>query len=67
MSFILIAPFCQQYMTVYLLTLSACYGLLRFWEKLRHRLPEFFLTLGSLVCFLISSPSRCWRWAIRCW
>ena len=51
MSFILIAPFCQQYMTVYLLTLSACYGLLRFWEKLRHRLPEFFLTLGSLVCF----------------
>ena len=51
MSFILIAPFCQQYMTVYLLTLSACCGLLRFWEKLRHRLPEFFLTLGSLVCF----------------
>ena len=51
MSFILIAPFCQQYMTVYLLTLSACYGLLRFWERLRARLPEFFLTLGSLVCF----------------
>lgn len=51
MSFILIAPFCQQYMTVYLLTLLACYLLLRFWEKLRRHLPEFFLILGSLVCF----------------
>lgn len=51
MSFILIAPFCQQYMTVYLLTLLACYLLLRFWERLRCYLPEFFLMLGSLVCF----------------
>ena len=51
MSFILIAPFCQQYTTVYLLTLLGCYAVLRFWTKLRAHLAEGFLTLGSLVCF----------------
>lgn len=51
MSFLLIAPFCQQYMTVSVLTLLASYLLLRFWERLRSRLPECFLMLGSLVCF----------------
>lgn len=50
-SFILIAPFCQQYCPVYLLTLSCCYMLLRFWKSLRSHLPEVFLILGSLVCF----------------
>lgn len=51
MSFILIAPFCQQYTTVYLLTLLSCYVLLRFWTVLRQRMPEVFLIIGSLVCF----------------
>ena len=50
-SFILIAPFCQQYCPVYLLTLLASYLLLRFWNRIRKWLPELFLTLGSLVCF----------------
>ena len=50
-SFILIAPFCQQYCPVYLLALLGCYLPLRFWNRLRNRLPELFLTLGSLVCF----------------
>ena len=51
MTFLLIAPFCQQYMTVTLLTLLSCWLLLAFWERLRDDLPEFFLILGSLVCF----------------
>ena len=50
-SFILIAPFCQQYCPVYLLTLAGSFVLLRFWQKLRTVLPEVFLTIGSLVCF----------------
>ncbi len=50
-SFILIAPFCQQYCPVYLLTLAGCYVFLRFWDRLREHLPELFLTIGSLVCF----------------
>lgn len=50
-SFILIAPFCQQYCPVYTLTLLACYGGLRFWKTLKKWLPEMFLVLGSLVCF----------------
>ncbi len=51
MHFLLIAPFCQQYMPVSLLTLMGCYVVLRWWERLRQRLPELFLILGSLVCF----------------
>lgn len=51
MSFILIAPFCQQYTTVYLITLLSCWGILRFWEKIRRWLPEVFLVTGSAVCF----------------
>lgn len=51
MSSILLAPYCQQYCTVYLITLLSCYVLLRFWPKLRRRLPECFLVVGSLVCF----------------
>lgn len=51
MTFILIAPFCQQYIPATLLTLAACYVLLRFWEKLRSRLMELFLLIGSLMCF----------------
>ena len=50
-SFILIAPFCQQYCPVYMLALIGCYVVLRFWNRLRGYLPELFLTLGSLVCF----------------
>ena len=46
-----LAAFCQQFFTVTLLTLLACYLLLRFWNKLRGWLPEYFLILGSLVCF----------------
>lgn len=51
MSFILIAPFCQQYTTVYLLTLLSSYAVLRFWQTVRNALPEVFLCIGSLVCF----------------
>ncbi len=51
MSFFLIAPFCQQYVTVYLLTLLGCFGLLAYWRRVRSELPLFFLTLGSLTCF----------------
>ncbi len=50
-SFILIAPFCQQYCPVYLLSLIGCYVVLRFWSCLRRYLPELFLTSGSLICF----------------
>lgn len=52
MGFFLIAPFCQQYMTVTGLTMLGCYGLLRGWRLVRGRLPECFLALGSLVCFV---------------
>ena len=51
MSFILIAPFCQQYCTIYLMTLLSCYGVLRFWKRVKRFLPEYFIILGSLVCF----------------
>lgn len=51
MHFFLIAPFCQQYVPVSLLTLMGCYAVLRWWERLRQRLLELFLLLGSLVCF----------------
>ena len=51
MSFVLIAPFCQQYTTVYLLTLLSSYAVLRFWKNLRNVLPELFMTIGSLICF----------------
>ena len=50
-SFILIAPFCQQYCPVYLITLAGSYGILRFWRYVRRHLNEVFLLLGSLVCF----------------
>lgn len=52
MSFILIGPFCQQYCAVYMTTLFGCYGILRFWKYVKRFLPEYFLVLGSLVCFL---------------
>ncbi len=51
MTFILIAPFCQQYCPVTYLTLLGCYALLRFWERVREHLAELFVILGSLVCF----------------
>lgn len=52
MSFFLIAPFCQQYVTVYAVTLLGCLAALWGWPWLRERLPEWFLLLGSLTCFL---------------
>jgi len=51
MSFILIGPFCQQYCAVYMMTLFGCYGILRFWKCVRRFLPEYFIVMGSLVCF----------------
>lgn len=51
MSFILIAPFCQQYYTVYFLTLAGCLLVLRWWEALKGKLDAVFLVSGSLVCF----------------
>lgn len=51
MHFLLIAPFCQQYMSVSLLSLLGCYAVLRWWDSLRERLPELFLLMGSLTCF----------------
>ena len=51
MSFILIAPFCQQYCPVYLLALAGCCAVLRFWKLVKNHLPALFLTIGSLVCF----------------
>lgn len=51
MSFILIAPFCQQYCPVYLLALGGCFAVLRFWRCVKNHLPALFLTIGSLVCF----------------
>lgn len=51
MSFLLLAPFCQQYLTVTLLTLLGCYVVLSRWRQLSHNMYEAFLVLGSLVCF----------------
>lgn len=51
MSFILIAPFCQQYMSVTALALLGCCVVLQFWHKVRDSLPAVFFALGSLVCF----------------
>lgn len=52
MGFVLLAPFCQQYMPVTLLTLLACCVLLGGWPRIRRFLPESFMLLGSVVCFL---------------
>lgn len=51
MGFVLLAPFCQQYMPVTLLTLLACCVLLGGWPRIRRFLPESFMLLGSVVCF----------------
>ena len=49
MSFILLAPFCQQYCTVYYLTLLGCCAVLAAPRGLRA--DQGFLALGSMVCF----------------
>lgn len=51
MSFLLIAPFCQQYMSVSFLALAGSAAVLCGWKAVRSRAYEFFLLLGSLVCF----------------
>lgn len=51
MSFLLIAPFCQQYMPVTFLALAGSAAVLCGWKAARNRLYEFFFLLGSLVCF----------------
>ena len=51
MSFLLIAPFCQQYMSVSFLALAGSAAVLCGWKAVRSRVYEFFLLLGSLVCF----------------
>lgn len=51
MSFIAIAPFCQQYMSVTALTLLGCYAVLRLNGIAEERMNELFFLLGSLVCF----------------
>ena len=68
MGFFLIAPFCQHYMTVFCLTLLGCYVQLRWPKAVRARLPEFFLMLGSLVCFadLLTFPVLALGYPLLC-
>lgn len=68
MGFFLIAPFCQHYMAVTSLTLLGCYVQLRWRKALRDRLPEFFLMLGSLVCFsdLLTFPALALGYPLLC-
>ncbi len=51
MSFLLIAPFCQQYMPATFLALAGSAAVLYRWKAVRSHGYEFFFLLGSLVCF----------------
>ena len=51
MAFLLVAPFCQQYMSVSFLTLAFCAAVLYGWRVMHDRLYECFFLMGSLVCF----------------
>lgn len=68
MGFLLIAPFCQHYMAVTSLALLGCYVQLRWPKAVRARLPEFFLILGSLVCFsdLLTFPVLALGYPLLC-